>query len=156
MARKKPTAKRKKVTKKKTVKKKAAKRAAKKAAARKPSALSKRAVKKKPVSKKTTKRTAARLKSAKKLPATGSLGRPKVTGEEKLYMLFKEDYHARQVFEFLRVETVKDLEQFAPQEIVHRLSLPIRQTVDRIRRLLAEKNRSLKDDREFARKHKSG
>jgi hypothetical protein len=109
--------------------------------------------------------TAKQAKSAAKKPAARkakpavvkrgvSLGRPKVTGEEKLYMLFKDDYHARQVFEFLRVETVKDLEQFAPREIIDRLSLPIRQTVDRIRRLLAEKNRALKDDREYALDHK--
>ena len=57
-----------------------------------------------------------------------------VTQEEKLYMLFKEDYHARQIFEFLRVETVKDLEQFSPQQIVKLLSQPIQKTVLRIRR----------------------
>lgn len=127
--------------------------AGKKAAAKKPAAKKKAAAKvKRATQKAVTKKKAGKSKAASpaKAPAAVSLGRPKVTGEEKLYMLFKDDYHARQVFEFLRVETVKDLEQFAPQEIVHRLSLPIRQTVDRIRRLLAEKNRSLKDDREFA------
>ena len=41
-----------------------------------------------------------------------------MTNEEKLYMLFHEDYDARQIFEFLRVETVKDLEQFSPEQIV--------------------------------------
>jgi hypothetical protein len=68
--------------------------------------------------------------------------------------LFKEDYHARQVFDFLRVETVKELEQFTPQEIVHRLSQPVRQTVDGIRRKLAEKNRCLAGDEEYALKHR--
>jgi hypothetical protein len=59
-------------------------------------------------------RRAAKPRSAKKrasaTPDTVSLGRPKITGEEKLFLLFKEDYHARQVFDFLRVETVKDLD----------------------------------------------
>ena len=80
---------------------------------------------------------------------SAAIGRALVTQEEKLYMLFKEDYHARQIFEFLRVETVKDLEQFSPQQIVKLLSQPIQATVLRIRRKLAEKNRHLADDAEF-------
>src|SRR5687768_3098667 len=52
----------------------------------------------------------AKRKSAKR--SEPSIGRALVSADEKLYMLFKEDYHARQVFEFLRVETVRDLEQF--------------------------------------------
>jgi hypothetical protein len=79
-----------------------------------------------------------------------SLGRPLVTQEEKLYMLFHDDYQCRQVFEFLRVETVKDLEQFTAQQIVHLMSRPIRMTVDRIRQRLAQFKRSLKDDEQFA------
>ena len=69
-------------------------------------------------------------------------------------MLFHEDYEARQVFEFLRAETVADLERFSPHEIFHRLSRPIRETVDRIRTKLAERNRCLRDDQEFAAQHK--
>jgi hypothetical protein len=91
----------------------------------------------------------------KKAPKKISLGRPTVTAEEKLFMLFHDDYHARQIFEFLRAETVADLEQFTPQEIIHRLSRPIRETVDRIRTKLAERNRSLADDQEFAANYKS-
>jgi hypothetical protein len=79
-----------------------------------------------------------------------SLGRPLVTQEEKLYMLFHDDYQCRQVFEFLRVETVKELEEFSPQQIVHMMSRPIRLTVDRIRQRLAQFKRSLKDDEQFA------
>jgi hypothetical protein len=89
-----------------------------------------------------------------KAPPPPSLGRPKVTAEEKLFMLFKEDYHARQIFEFLRAETVRDLETWSPDEIVKQLSLPIKQSVDRIRRKLAEYHRSLRDDQEFALKHR--
>jgi hypothetical protein len=105
---------------------------------------------------KPAKKSAARKKPAKRKP---SLGRPTITAEEKLFMLFHEDYEARQVFEFLRAETVADLEQFSPQEIIHRLSRPIRETVDRIRSKLAERNRCLLEDEEFAvefkREHKS-
>jgi rhamnose utilization protein RhaD (predicted bifunctional aldolase and dehydrogenase) len=79
-----------------------------------------------------------------------SLGRPLVTQEEKLYMLFHDDYQSRQVFEFLRVDTIKDLEEFTPQQIVHLMSRPIRLTVDRIRQRLAQFKRSLKDDEQYA------
>lgn len=65
-------------------------------------------------------------------------------------MLFKEDYHARQIFDFLRVQRVKELEEFSPDEIVGILSQPITETVNRIRRKLAEKNRALKNDASFA------
>jgi hypothetical protein len=93
-------------------------------------------------------------KTPSKKPA--SLGRPKVTAEEKLFMLFREDYHARQIFEFLRTETVRDLEQWSPDEIVRLLSKPIRQSVERIRVKLAEHNRCLRDDEIFALEHGSG
>ena len=118
----------------------AAKKAAKKRAATKKAA------------KKPAKRPAARKKAARRI----SLGRPTITAEEKLFMLFHDDYHARQIFEFLRAETVGDLEQFSPQEIIHKLSRPIRETVDRIRVKLAERNRCLAGDAEFAAEHKRG
>jgi hypothetical protein len=107
--------------------------------------------------KKKTQKTArpkTSKKTAKKPPKKISLGRPTVTAEEKLFMLFHEDYEARQVFQFLRAETVGDLEQHSPQEIIHRLSRPIRETVDRIRIRLAERNRCLAGDSEFAADHK--
>jgi hypothetical protein len=106
------------------------------------------------------KKTQARTKPRASKPKTKrrakkiSLGRPTVTAEEKLFMLFHEDYEARQVFEFLRAETVADLEQHSPQDIIHRLSRPIRETIDRIRKKLAERNRCLADDQEFAAAHK--
>jgi hypothetical protein len=98
-------------------------------------------------------RTSTTTKSAAHAPAELSLGRPKITGEEKLYLLFKEDYHARQIFEFLGVETVKELEQFSAPEIVRRLTQPITNTLQRIREKLAEKNRCLHDDQSFAWQH---
>ena len=109
--------------------------------------------KKKPVkksAKKSAKKSPAKKKGGKKI----SLGRPTITGEERLFMLFHDDYHARQVFEFLRAESVADLEQFSPQEIIHRLSRPIRETVDRIRGKLAERNRCLAGDEQFAADYK--
>lgn len=87
--------------------------------------------------------------------AEKSLGRPLVTAEEKLYLLFHEDFHARQIFEFLKVETVGELEQYSPQEIIRILSAPVRNTVERIRQRLAEQKRSLRDDRTFARDYLS-
>src|SRR5262245_28924805 len=86
--------------------------------------------------------------------AAPTLGRPKVTGEEDLDLLFKEDYHARQIFKFLNVTTVKQLEQFSAAEILRRLSRPIKETVERVRRSLAERNRCLEGDEEFALEHK--
>jgi hypothetical protein len=115
----------------------------KKKPAKKPAQPSKKAAQK-PAKKSTTKK-----------PKKISLGRPTITAEEKLFMLFHDDYHARQVFEFLRAETVADLEQHTPQDIIHRLSRPIRETVDRIRTKLAERNRCLNDDESFAAEHKA-
>jgi hypothetical protein len=101
-----------------------------------------------PVAKKKAATKAAPRKRSSK---TESLGRPLVTAEEKLYMLFKEDYEARQIFEFLRVETVGELEQYGPEQIIRILSAPVRRRVERIRERLAEFKRSLRDDGDFAR-----
>ena len=110
------------------------------------------ASRKAPVGKVSTPSTTGPQLVAKPEPEV-SLGRPLVTQEEKLYMLFHNDYHARQVFEFLRVDTVKELEQYTPQQIIHLLSKPIRTTVDRIRLRLAELKRSLREDESFAAAH---
>ena len=102
------------------------------------------------------KKKAAPAKAAKPPPAddAAAIGRVLVTQEEKLYLLFREDYHARQIFEFLRAETVKDLEQYSPQQIVRLLSQPIQKTVERIRQKLAEKNRHLLGDEAFVVEYK--
>ena len=143
------------VKKKTTPKKKAAK---KKTTPRKKAAKKKTTPRKKAAKKKTTPRkrnTSSRSPSRKprgshSASTKGTLGRPKVTGEEKLFLLFKQDYHARQVFGFLGVETVKELEQYEPDQIIKLLSQPIRQAVRQIRAKLAENNRSLRGDKEFA------
>lgn len=131
-------------------KKKVAKKAAKKAPKKTPA---KKAAPKKTAPKKTVAKKAPKKAVKKKKKPT--LGRPVVSAEEQLYMLFKDDYHARQIFEFLRVRTVGELEQFTPQEIVYRLSQPVVDSVDRIRRALAEKNRCLAGDIDFALAHKA-
>ena len=103
-------------------------------------------------------RKGARVVARKKKPPAApppveerpSLGRPKVTGDEDLDMFFKEDYHARQVFKFLGVQTVKELERYSSSEILRRLSIPIKETVERVRRLLAQYNRCLHGDESFA------
>jgi hypothetical protein len=115
----------------------------------------KKAVKAKAKSGNAAKLAVSRKPVTKKQPAEdAAIGRALVTQDEKLYMLFHEDFHARQIFEFLRAETVKDLEQFSPQQIVKLLSQPIQATVQRIRRKLAEKNRHLADDEEFVVQYK--
>ncbi len=144
------------MAKKKAAKKKMAKKSSmKKTASKKksvskktPSATKKRVTKKKSVKKKTKTKAAKKKKQKKK--AAKSLGRPRVTGDAKLEQFFKKDYEARQVFDFLRVETVKELEEFGPDEIVEKLTAPMMQTVKRIRKALAICNRCLKKDHKFA------
>jgi len=109
-------------------------------------------------------RQGARVVAPKKKPPAApapvveerlSLGRPKVTGEEDLDLFFKEDYHARQIFKFLGVQTVKELERYSSSEILRRLSIPIKETVERVRRLLAQYNRCLHGDETYALEHKA-
>jgi hypothetical protein len=102
----------------------------------------------------TSKKPAAAAAKRSASPRTATLGRPTLTADEPLYLAFKEDYHARQIFEFLRVQTVRELEQHAPKEIFERLTKPVRESVDRIRRFLAERNRCLAGGEEFALAHK--
>ena len=124
----------------------AKKKPAKKSQKRPGKRIAKAAITKKarqPATKPAAKKSPTRSKKKPALP------RPTITGEEKLFLLFKDDYHARQIFDFLRVETVRELEQFAADEIVKRLSRPIAESVERIRRRLAEKNRYLSGDETY-------
>ncbi len=136
----------------------AAKKPAAKPTAKKPTPIKGKpqAAKKKaaPVARSAAKKPSSPAKKDSSAPDS-SLGRPLVTMEEKLYMLFHEDYEARQVFEFLRVETVGDLIQISAEEIIRVLTAPVRRTVNRIRQRLAEKNRSLQGDEEFTRQHQA-
>ena len=51
---------------------------------------------------------------------------------------------------FLGIHTIRELEQFEPDELVRRLTSPAKQTVGRIRKILAMNNRSLEQDEAFA------
>lgn len=149
------------MAKKKAGKKKAKRKAAKPAKKKSGKKASK---KKKPARKSAAKKKAAKKKSAKK--STGgkkvkkstrkksrkkkSLGRARVPGHSHLDDLFRKDVQAREVFEYLRVHTLKELEEHTPEEIIDRMTRPVVQTVDRIRKALALSNRCLKEDEEFA------
>jgi hypothetical protein len=78
------------------------------------------------------------------------LGRPRIPATAELNQMFLKDYEARQVFTFLQVNTVKELEQFAAAEIIDRLTEPVVRTVERIRKALAVYNRCLRGDEQFA------
>ncbi len=80
----------------------------------------------------------------------GALGRARVPGTADLDQMFRNDYEARQVFEFLRVKTVKELEEHAPDQIIADLTAPMVQTVERIRKALAVNNRFLAGDQTYA------
>ena len=98
--------------------------------------------------KKTATQRARRKKTGRPMP----LGRPGVTLDSKLDELFLKDYEVRQVFEFLNVSTLRELEVYGPDEIVEKLTAPMVQAVGRIRKVLALKKRCLKGDTKFAEK----
>jgi hypothetical protein len=125
-------------------KKKSASRKKPVARAVKKKAAGKRAVKKKPAAKRKTAAVKKPRASRKRL------GRPKVTADARLDVLFQKDYQAREVFAFLRVETIRELEEHAPQAIIEQMTRPLVQTVDRIRKALALNNRCLARDDKFA------
>lgn len=128
---------------KKTGRKKAVKKSpAKKKAAKKKKTAAKRTAKKKSVRKPAAKKTAKRKKK--------SLGRAKISADAKLDVIFQKDYQAREVFAFLRVATVRELEEHAPDEIIEQMTRPLVHTVNRIRKALALANRSLAGDEKFA------
>ena len=112
----------------------------------------------KPRSSSTTKvKKATRPAAKRKTPSqpaakkkASSLGRPHVAGDARLDQFFTRDYEARQVFDFLNVTTIRELEAYSPDEIIERLTAPVVQTVERIRKALAMNNRCLSNDREYA------
>jgi hypothetical protein len=142
------------------VKKKATRKkvAARKAAAKNPSAK-KPAVKKvpkklpkgaaKPAKKKGVRRatmtTGIRTKKAGK-----KMGRSRIPTDAPLAVVFQNDLDAQEAFAFLGIHTIRELEEFPPDELVMRLTSPAKQTVGRIRKILAMNNRCLSDDEAFA------
>jgi hypothetical protein len=111
--------------------------------------------------KKPAKKAAARNKPSPKTvkkPASVKTARRKSTGfgrvrvpvDARLDLVFQKDYQAREIFDFLKVQSIRELEQFAPDEILERLTGPMQQTVLRIRKTLALVNRHLARDEKFA------
>jgi hypothetical protein len=126
---------------------------AKKSAATKTRAVKKPAVKKSPARQaapvKTTKKVARTAKPPARRKSSG-FGRVRVPVDARLDLVFQKDYQAREVFDFLKVQTIRELEQFNPAEILDRLTGPMQQTVLRIRKTLALANRHLARDEKFA------
>jgi hypothetical protein len=73
-----------------------------------------------------------------------------VPGTAELELMFQRDRDAREIFEFLGVKTLKELEELSPDEILERLTEPMVRTVGRIRKSLAMNNRCLAGDQKFA------
>lgn len=156
------TAKKKTVKTTKTAKTKKTAKAAKKAPAKKTAA--------KPV-----KKTVAAAKPAKKVPKGASkpvkkkgvrratlasgvrtkkagrkMGRSRIPTDAPLAVVFQSDMDAQEAFAFLGIHTIRELEVFGPDELVMRLTSPAKQTVGRIRKILAMNNRCLQEDEGFA------
>ena len=126
---------------------------AKKKAVRRKTAVKKAPPAKKSSAKRTTagKHTTRRVKKPARSRSRGiDLGRARVSGTAELDQYFLKDFEPRQVFTFLNVKTLKELEGFSPQEIIDRLTAPMLQTVNRIRKALALQNRCLAGDQKFA------
>lgn len=142
----------KKVAKKKAVpaKKTAVKKApAKKTAVKKTVAVKSAPAKKKPVARKKGVRRAT-LSSGVGKKNERRLGRSRVPADAPLAVVFQHDPEAQKAFAFLEIQTVRQLEEFEPDELVRRLSSPAKQTVGRIRKMLALNNRCLQTDESFA------
>lgn len=173
MAQKKAAAKKKAVTaSKKTASKSAAKAAPKRTAAKK--AAPKKTAPKKTAQKPAKKATVV-AKPVKKVPAGASkpvkkkgvrratlasgvrtkkvgrkMGRSRIPTDAPLSVVFQSDMDAQEAFAFLGIQTIRDLEVFGPDELVMRLTSPAKQTVGRIRKILAMNNRCLQEDENFA------
>lgn len=156
------------MAKKKPVKKKTADRASKGASAagrKKAAQAAKKVVKKKPTGSTGARRKVAapaapaRKKGVRKATiASGirvkkagkKLGRSRIPIDAPLDVVFQNDQHAREAFVFLGIHTIRELEQFNPDDLVMRLTSPAKQTVGRIRKILAMNNRCLNNDEGFA------
>lgn len=82
--------------------------------------------------------------------ATRKLGRSRIPINAPLDVVFQNDIQARELFMFLGIHSIRDLEQFNPDDLVLRLTGPAKLTVGRIRKILAMNNRCLSNDEEFA------
>jgi hypothetical protein len=142
----------------KTGKKVGSKKAAAKKVAKKKTVKAKKAAAKKPAKKKAAKKTAGKKAAKKKRgkKAAVVIGRPTLRGDADLDLAFKDDFQARQIFKFLRVNTVNELEQLSAKQIRKVLIEPLAHTIERVRRTLAENNRCLAEDEEYLLEVKAG
>jgi hypothetical protein len=120
--------------------------------AKKSSAPKKRLVKKPAPRQKPSPKAAKKpaKKPAPRRKKSSGFGRVRVPVDARLDLVFQKDYQAREIFDFLKVQSIRELEQFAPDEILDRLTGPMQQTVLRIRKTLALLNRHLARDEKFA------
>jgi len=166
----------KKPARKKASTRKPAKKAAKKKTTRKSSAKKQASTKKKtaakkkparPARKKTTraaepatrKKVARKRKGVRRATTTAGirstkavrkLGRSQIPIDAPLDIVFQNDQAAREAFIFLGIHTVRELEQIEADNLVRQLTSPAKQTVGRIRKILAMNNRCLSNDEAFA------
>ncbi len=143
-AAKKKAAPRKAAAKKNNVKKPAAKKPAARKVQKKPPKGATKPAKKKGV-RRATMTTGIRTKKAGK-----KMGRSRIPTDAPLAVVFQNDLDAQEAFAFLGIHTIRELEEFPPDELVMRLTSPAKQTVGRIRKILAMNNRCLSDDEAFA------
>ncbi|MFK7818397.1 MAG: hypothetical protein AB8G99_06750 [Planctomycetaceae bacterium] len=101
-------------------------------------------------SRKTTAKSST--SKARKTPVrkTSKLGRSRIPRNAPLDVVFEEDVQAKAAFQLLGIETIKELEELGPDELIMRLTSPTKQTVGRIRKMLALNNRCLSGDERFA------
>ena len=81
---------------------------------------------------------------------TRKLGRSRIPVDAPLDVVFQNDTQAREAFSFLGIHSIRELEQFTPDDLVLRLTGPAKLTVGRIRKILAMNNRCLTGDDQFA------
>ena len=150
----------KKAGKKKTPAKAATKKTAKKTVKKKPAASKK--VKKKAAAKTSRKATASKKKGVRRATMTTGIlktsdkqmGRSRIPTDAPLSVVFQNVHDALDAFSLLEINTIRELELFDPDELVMRLTSPAKQTVGRIRKILAMNNRCLLNDEAFAHDYK--
>lgn len=78
------------------------------------------------------------------------LGRSRIPVDAPLDIVFEGDTEARKAFSYLGINTIRELQKLGPDELIIRLTSPTKQTVGRIRKMLALNNRCLDGDERFA------
>lgn len=99
-----------------------------------------------------SRKTSTRSSSARKpnVRKASKLGRSRIPVDAPLDVVFESDPAARQAFDLLGISTIRELQKLGPDELIIRLTSPTKQTVGRIRKMLALNNRCLDGDERFA------